>query len=82
MPRDVIIHLRRSRFLPQDGGGTVFCIMTYSGEVGGALAFLSPGAFPEFHGEEAWFRVEWHSKRRYRFLEQVADRAGTPLPRP
>lgn len=65
------IHLSRTRFLPADGGGTVFCVMTYDGKVGRALAFLRPGQFPEFDGEEAWFRVRWHSKLRRDFLEQI-----------
>ena len=79
MPRDVILHLRRSRFLPQDGGGTVFCVATYTGSIFGALAYLKPGSYPEFEGEEGWFRVEWHSKKRFRVVEQVADRSGIPM---
>lgn len=79
MPRDRFLHLRRSRFLPQDGGGTVFCVMTHTGDLFGALAYLRPGLFPEFDGDEGWFRVEWHSKKRFKVLEQVADRSGTPL---
>lgn len=53
MPDICTIHLRRQRFLPQVGGGTVFCVMTYSGTVHGALAYLSPGQFPEFEGDAA-----------------------------
>lgn len=30
-----------------------------------------PGQFPEFDGEEAWFRVRWVSKSKREFLEQV-----------
>ena len=66
-----LIHLRRARFLPQDGGGTVFCVMSYRGGTHGALAYLPPGQFPEFDGEEAWFRVRWVSKAKREFLEQV-----------
>ncbi|MBU1323831.1 MAG: hypothetical protein KJ676_01160 [Alphaproteobacteria bacterium] len=65
------VHLARHRFLPAAGGGTVFCVMTYDGRVLGALAYLTPGQFPEFEGEEAWFRVRWFSKRRREFLEQI-----------
>ena len=65
------VHLRRARFLPQDGGGTVFCVMTYRGDPHAALAYLPPGQFPEFAGEEAWFRVRWVSKAKREFLEQV-----------
>lgn len=76
MSRDLILHLRRTRYLPKDGGGTVYCVMTHTGDLFGALAYLRPGSYPEFDGDEAWFRVEWHSKRKYRVLEQVADRSG------
>jgi hypothetical protein len=71
MPDIYTVHLARSRFLPQDGGGTVFCAMTFSGKAGEALAYLRPGEFPEFEGEAAWFRVRWFSKRRREFLEQI-----------
>ena len=72
------VHLRRSRYLPKDGGGTVFCVMTYGGGVHDALAYLSPGQFPEFEGDQAWFRVRWFSKAKREFLEQVEpDRAPT-----
>lgn len=74
MPSICTIHLARQRFLPQDGGGTVFCVMTYDGKVGRALAYLPPGQFPEFEGEEAWFRVRWFSKQRREFLEQVESK--------
>lgn len=65
------VHLARQRLLPNAGGGTVFCVMTYRGEAGPALAYLTPGQFPEFNGEEAWFRVRWFSKRRREFIEQI-----------
>ena len=45
--------------------------MTYCGQLAPALAFLSPGQFPEFEGEEAWFRVLWYSKRKREFLAQI-----------
>lgn len=76
MPDVRTVHLARHRFLPNAGGGTVFCVMTYRGEVGPALAYLSPGQFPEFDGEEAWFRVRWFSKRRREFIEQIGGRDG------
>ena len=85
MPDIRTVHLARHRFLPQDGGGTVFCVMTYSGGHD-ALAYLTPGQFPEFEGEQAWFRVRWVNKRRRKFLEQVVDPPGmsrsTPLDAP
>jgi len=71
MPHIHTVHLQRHRFLPNAGGGTVFCTMTFDGKSGPALAFLQPGQFPEFEGESAWFRVMWHSKSRRDFLEQV-----------
>lgn len=71
MPETRTVHLARHHLLPQDGSDTVFCIMTYRGEPGRALAYLSPGQFPEFEGETAWFRVRWFSKKRREFLEQV-----------
>jgi hypothetical protein len=71
MPDIRIIHLARIRYLPKDGGGTVYCVMSYVGGLFGALGYLPPGKFPEFEGEEAWFRVRWFSKDRREFLEQV-----------
>ena len=71
MPDIRTVHLARRRLLPADGGGTVFCVMTYSGAKGPPLAYLDPGQYPEFDGEEAWFRVRWFSKRRREFIEQV-----------
>ena len=65
------VHLARHRFLPNAGGGTVFCVMTYRGEPCRALAYLAPGQFPEFDGEEAWCRVRWCSKRRREFIERI-----------
>lgn len=70
MPDIRTVHLTRHRFLPRDGGGTVYCTMTFRGE-GPALAFLNPGQFPEFEGDGAWFRVRWYSKRRRDFIEKV-----------
>ena len=74
MPEIRTVHLARRRLLPADGGGTVFCVMTYNGEVGPPLAYLDPGEYPEFEGEEAWFRVRWFSKRRREFIGQVDGR--------
>lgn len=71
VPNIRTIHLRRNRNLPANGGGTLFCVMTYDGMPHRALAFLRPGRFPEFEGEQAWFRVRWHSKLRRDFLEQI-----------
>jgi len=58
----------------------VFCTMTYDGTSLSALAFLNPGAFPEFEGEEAWFRVRWFSKRKREFLSQIDRPPHRPLP--
>ena len=74
MPDIRVVHLARYRFLANAGGGTVFCVMTYDGDIFGALAYLSPGQFPEFEGEEAWFKVRWFSKSRRAFLYQVEGR--------
>lgn len=69
------VHLRRHRFLPDAGGGTVFCAVTYDG-VSRALAFLEPGQFPEFDGEEAWFVAEKLPRNKFRFIRQVESRRG------
>ncbi len=72
MPAHIMhVHLARHRYLLQDGSGTVYCVMTFDGSAGPAVAFLRPGHYPEFEGESAWFRVRWHSKKRRDFLEQV-----------
>jgi hypothetical protein len=49
--------------------------MTYDGGLFGALGYLRPGQFPEFEGEEAWFKVRWFSKSRREFIEQVKGAA-------
>lgn len=77
MPSIRTVHLARHRLLPQAGGETVFCVMTYNGEIGPALAHLKPGQFPEFEGEAALFRVRWFSKSRRDFLEQIEERYGS-----
>lgn len=79
MPDERILHYRRSRALADAGGYTLFCIVTYNGELAPALAFRRPDQFPEFEGEEAWFRVRWFSKRRFEILERVADKGGAPV---
>lgn len=76
MPDIRTVHLARHRLLPHDGNWTVYCTMTYDGKPGPALAFVSPGEFPEFDGEEAWFRVRWFNKRRREFIEQIEGRYG------
>jgi hypothetical protein len=48
------VHLAKHRFLPAAGCGTVFCVMTDDGRVLAELAYLTPGQFPEFEGEEPW----------------------------
>jgi len=71
MPDIRTVHLARHRFLPNAGGGTVYCVMTYRGEIGPALEYLRPGEFPEFDGEQAWFRVRWFSKIKREFIAQT-----------
>ncbi len=80
MPHERILHYRRSRARPEDGAYTLFCIVTYNGQVAPALSFQRPHCFPAFEGEEAWFRVRWYSKRRFEIIEQVANRRGAPMP--
>ncbi len=70
------IHLQRHRFLEADGGDTVFCTVTFDGRVGRALAFLKPGQFPEFEGEEAWFVAEKLPRNQFRFIRQVDSKRG------
>lgn len=70
------VHLKRHRFLPDAGGGTVFCTVTFDGGVGRALAFLKPGQFPEFEGEGAWFVAECLPRKKFRFVRQVESKHG------
>jgi hypothetical protein len=70
------VHLKRHRYLPSDGGGTVFCTVTFDGSCSRALAFLDPGQFPEFEGEEAWFVAELLPRRKFRFIQQVESKHG------
>ena len=74
--RECVIHLRRHRFLPNAGGGTVFCTVTFDGGLGRALAFLNPGHYPEFDGEEAWFVAELLPRKKFRFIRQVESKRG------
>jgi hypothetical protein len=66
-----VAHLQRSRYLPQDGGGTVFLKL----KVGRLGKFFSPDQVPDFEGEEAWFEIE-KDRGRYRFIRQVEPSAG------
>ena len=70
------IHLKRHRFLPDAGGQTAFCTVTFDGRVGRALAFLEPGHFPAFEGEEAWFLAEKLPRNKFRFIRQVERTRG------
>lgn len=76
MPTPHTIHLQRHRYLPADGGGTIFCTVTFDGHAGRALAFLLPGQFPEFEGEEAWFVAEKLPRNKFRFIRQVTSKRG------
>jgi len=78
-PFPVVVHLRRHRFLPNAGGGTCFVCVTYRGE-SDTLAFLHPGQFPEFEGDQAWFQALQHPRKRFELIRQVANKAGEPLP--
>lgn len=80
MPTEVILHYRRHRALPNVGGHTLFCTVTRAGGINDVLAYPTPNKFPDFAGEGAWFRVRWFSRRRFEVIEQVADKAGNPLP--
>jgi len=80
MPEERVLHYRRMRALPNAGGHTLFCKVTYDGGLFGVLGYPTPDRFPDFDGEEAWFRVRWFRKGRFVVIEQVADRAGHPLP--
>ncbi len=66
--------------MPNDGARTLFCVLSYSGDLFERLGFLRTGQYPEFEGEEAWMRVHWWSKARLEVIEQVADKAGNPMP--
>lgn len=78
-PKEWILHFQRHRFLPDAGGGTVFVCVTYDGGIFDVIRRLSPGQYPEFEGEEAWFRVIMYPRRRLEILEQVQDKSGAPL---
>lgn len=75
-PFELTIHLRRRRFLPNAGGGTCFVCVTYRGEPAPVLAFLQPGQFPEFEGDEAWFVALKHPRKRFEFIRQVPTQFG------
>lgn len=79
MPREWILHFKRHRFLPNAGGGTLFVSVTYDGGIFDVIRRLSPGQYPEFEGDHAWFRVIMQSRRRLEILEQVQDKLGTPI---
>lgn len=80
MAHERILHYRRHRALPNAGGYTLFCSVTYNGELGHALGYPKPDRFPEFEGDEAWFRVRWFRRGKFEVIEQVADRQGRPMP--
>ncbi|RZJ47396.1 MAG: hypothetical protein EON87_00750 [Brevundimonas sp.] len=80
MPTECILHYRRRRARPEAGGHTLFCNVTRDGGINDVMGYPTPNRFPDFAGEEAWFRVRWFSTRRFEVIEQVADRQGAPLP--
>lgn len=57
----------------------MFVCVTYDGGIFGVIRRLTPGQYPEFEGDQAWFRVIMHSRRRLEILEQVQDKSGTPI---
>lgn len=79
MPHERILHYRRHRALPDAGGHTLFCTVTYDGGIFDVLGYPTPDRFPDFDGEVAWFRVRWFRKGKFEVIEQVADRAGAKL---
>lgn len=82
MPDERILHYRRARALPNGGGHTLFCVVTYNGTELTALGFPGPERFPDFDGEEAWFRVRWYRRGKFEVIRQVADKHGAPMPTP
>ena len=82
MPHERILHYRRRRALPNAGGHTLFCTVTRDGGINDVMGYPTPSRFPDFDGEEAWFRVRWFSKRRFEVIEQVADKQGSSWPQP
>lgn len=75
MPKsyELTVQPRRHRTLPNAGSQTLFCTVIYDG-TGPAMAFLRPGTFPEFEGEEGWFVGLQHSHKRSRL--SVRSRAN------
>lgn len=79
MPTERILHYRRVRALPEVGGHTLFCTVTWDGGDHDILGYPTPERVPDFPGETAWFRVRWVRKGRFEVIEQVADRSGAAL---
>ena len=80
MPTERVLHYRRMRAMPNVGGHTLFCNVTWDGGINNVIGYPTPNRFPDFEGEEAWFRVRWFNKSKFEVIEQVADRSGAPLP--
>ena len=78
MPSERILHYRRMHALPDVGGHTLFCNVTWDGGLNDVIGYPTPDKFPDFAGEEAWFRVRWFSKRKFQVIEQVTDQEGAP----
>jgi hypothetical protein len=78
MPHDRI-H-RRHRALPDAGGHTLSCPVADTGEPGHALGYAKSSRFPQFKGDEVWFRVRWVRRGRFEVIAQAADPRGRPLP--
>ena len=68
--------LRQSHFLENAGGGPVHAMVHRDEGLFGCEAFLSPGQYPPFEGQGAWFRLIRHKKGAYSFIERVADKGG------
>lgn len=59
------------------GAEAVYCIMTYRGEIGPALAFLSPRKFLQFEVEKPWDRMQWFDKQSRHFIAQIEPANGS-----
>lgn len=78
-PRERFLHLRKMRDQPQYGAGVLYCILSFNGDEMDRIAFVRPDACPAFENESAWVRVDWWSTSRFRVVEVVADKRGTPV---
>ncbi len=74
LPR--IAKLKRFRYLPQDGGGTVY----FKADFGRLGVYLAPEDVPEFDGEEGWFeliRAPGAPRTRWKAIRQIDPPRGS-----